>query len=124
MLLFYISDGHFNQTMREIKNSSNFRISPVMYENAGLYECIADNGIPPKIRTNFSLTIRGINFKLLYTNLLYYTHYLVSFILKCNLFYDVENAFLMQNFKFDLSSILLLTGRCWCYKYFDVSCMT
>lgn len=43
------------------RNSSIFRISSVSYEDAGIYECVADNGIPPSIRANFTMTIRGRN---------------------------------------------------------------
>ncbi|KAG8172827.1 hypothetical protein JTE90_022929 [Oedothorax gibbosus] len=55
-----LTNGNLTESLREIRNSSIFQISPVLYENAGLYECIADNGIQPKIRTNFSLTIRDV----------------------------------------------------------------
>lgn len=43
------------------KNSSLFKIPSISYEDAGVYECVADNGIPPAIRTNFTLTIRGMD---------------------------------------------------------------
>ncbi|KAG8178107.1 hypothetical protein JTE90_017454 [Oedothorax gibbosus] len=54
-----LTNENLSESLREIRNSSTFQLSPVLYENAGLYECIADNGIQPKIRTNFSLTIRA-----------------------------------------------------------------
>lgn len=37
-----------------------FRIPSVTYENAGIYECEADNGIMPAINTNFTIIIRGM----------------------------------------------------------------
>ncbi|GFV73982.1 hemicentin-1 [Trichonephila clavipes] len=42
------------------KNSSILKISPVTYDHSGLYECIADNGISPSIKTNFTLSVRVI----------------------------------------------------------------
>ncbi|GFR22302.1 basement membrane-specific heparan sulfate proteoglycan core protein [Trichonephila clavata] len=45
----------------DTKDSSLLRLSPVSYEDAGVYECMADNGIPPVITSNFTLTIRGRN---------------------------------------------------------------
>lgn len=42
-------------------NNSTLRISFVTYEDAGVYECEADNGINPGIKANFTVTIRGKN---------------------------------------------------------------
>lgn len=39
------------------------KIPRVSYEDAGNYECSADNGIPPIIRNNFTISIRGMNVK-------------------------------------------------------------
>ncbi|GFS52408.1 titin [Trichonephila inaurata madagascariensis] len=44
----------------DAKDSSLLRLSPVSYEDAGVYECMADNGIPPVITSNFTLTIRDV----------------------------------------------------------------
>ncbi|GIY67333.1 titin [Caerostris darwini] len=41
-------------------NGSVLRIPKISYEDAGIYECSADNGIPPAIKTNFSITIRDV----------------------------------------------------------------
>lgn len=41
------------------ENSSILQIPSVSYEDAGFYECIADNGIQPSLKSNFSITIRG-----------------------------------------------------------------
>ncbi|GFT23978.1 titin, partial [Nephila pilipes] len=40
------------------RNSSTLKISPVTYDHSGLYECEADNGISPSIKTNFTLSVR------------------------------------------------------------------
>lgn len=45
-----------------LKRENNYtilEIKSVSYTDSGFYECIADNGIPPIIKTNFSITIRG-----------------------------------------------------------------
>ncbi|GFR22298.1 hemicentin-1, partial [Trichonephila clavata] len=47
------------------RNSSILKISPVTYDHSGLYECIADNGISPSIKTNFTLSVRGRIFVLM-----------------------------------------------------------
>ncbi|GBL76499.1 Titin [Araneus ventricosus] len=46
------------EASKDTKNSSILRIPHVSYEDAGVYECIADNGIPLAITSNFTLTIR------------------------------------------------------------------
>ncbi|XP_035230462.1 Down syndrome cell adhesion molecule-like protein Dscam2 [Stegodyphus dumicola] len=46
---------------KERGNSSILKISSALPEDAGYYECEADNGILPGIRTNFSITIRGMS---------------------------------------------------------------
>lgn len=43
---------------RSIDNSI-LKISSVSYEDAGYYECIAENGVALAIRSNFSIYIRG-----------------------------------------------------------------
>ncbi|GFU50491.1 titin [Nephila pilipes] len=53
-----IIDVSLTQT-NDNRNSSILRISPVAYDDAGFYECVADNGISPAISSNFTLTIRG-----------------------------------------------------------------
>lgn len=45
----------------ENKNSSTLQISSISYDDSGLYVCIADNGIEQSIKTNFTLTIRGMD---------------------------------------------------------------
>ncbi|XP_055938210.1 cell adhesion molecule DSCAML1-like [Argiope bruennichi] len=40
------------------QNSTVLHISKVSSDDAGMYECIADNGIPPTIISNFTITIR------------------------------------------------------------------
>lgn len=40
-------------------NSSVLHISSVSYDDAGFYQCIVNNGIPPNLKANFSITIRG-----------------------------------------------------------------
>lgn len=62
LILINILDEHLSRTSSDSKNSSLLRISLVQYENAGTYECVADNGIEPIIKTNFTLTIRGKDF--------------------------------------------------------------
>lgn len=39
-----------------------FRIPVVSEEDAGDYECVADNGIVPSITSNFTITINGMHF--------------------------------------------------------------
>ncbi|CAL1281289.1 unnamed protein product [Larinioides sclopetarius] len=53
-----VIDVNFSQMTNDLRNSSILRISSVSYEDAGIYECIVDNGIPPPISSNFTLIIR------------------------------------------------------------------
>ncbi|GFU28492.1 titin [Nephila pilipes] len=41
------------------RNGSSLKFPRLSYDDAGMYECSADNGISPMIKTNFSVTIRG-----------------------------------------------------------------
>lgn len=41
-------------------SNNTLRIPLVTYEDAGVYECEADNGITPSMKANFTVTIRGI----------------------------------------------------------------
>lgn len=47
------------RSLAEGKGSSSLTIAPVSYDDGGVYECVADNGIQPIIKSNFTLTIRG-----------------------------------------------------------------
>lgn len=49
--------------LNEMTNAdkSILKIPFVDHEAAGLYECEADNGIIPTLKTNFTITIRGKN---------------------------------------------------------------
>lgn len=53
------SESKSSTLLAEGKSSSSLNISPISYGDAGVYECIADNGIQPVIKSNFTLTIRG-----------------------------------------------------------------
>lgn len=64
-MFFFLSETQtaehfFNSTL--IDALDTLKIQSVSFEDAGLYECVADNGIPPSIKTNFSLTIRGMKY--------------------------------------------------------------
>lgn len=55
----------FDAMKSEIFNSfsnGTLKLTSVSAEDAGLYECIADNGIPPAIKSNFTIFIRGTYF--------------------------------------------------------------
>lgn len=41
-------------------NSGKLRIALVKESDAGDYVCVADNGIPPSIISNFTITIHGM----------------------------------------------------------------
>lgn len=45
----------------EGKGSSSLIISRITYDDAGVYECVANNDIQPTIKSNFTLIIRGTN---------------------------------------------------------------
>lgn len=45
----------------DTENSSTLKLSPISYDDAGFYVCVADNGIEPSIKSNFTLVIRGMN---------------------------------------------------------------
>ncbi|GIY09039.1 hypothetical protein CEXT_337741 [Caerostris extrusa] len=47
---------HLNDTNVE---NSVLKISSVTSDDAGIYECVADNGIPPSIKVNFTIVIRA-----------------------------------------------------------------
>lgn len=47
------------RSLAEGKGSTSLTIAPVSYDDGGVYECVADNGIQPVIKSNFTLTIRG-----------------------------------------------------------------
>lgn len=57
------ADGNVEkiQHLNDMKNSSVFSISSVSYQDAGVYECSAENGIQPAIKANFTLIIRGMS---------------------------------------------------------------
>lgn len=63
IIIFSDTDGlKFTKTLTygELKlNNTTFKIPSVSYGDAGLYECEAENGVPPIIKSNFSLSIRG-----------------------------------------------------------------
>lgn len=61
---FSEKDGKFIPFLLENASQdqqSELRISSVSYENAGLYECRADNSVLQSISSNFTVTIRGRN---------------------------------------------------------------
>lgn len=64
--IFFFSDNQLSELISNVnevenshKNNSLLVIPSVSYTDSGYYECIASNGIPPLIKTNFSITIRG-----------------------------------------------------------------
>lgn len=52
-------ESKIHRQLVEGKGSSSLTIAPITYDDAGVYECVADNGIQPIIKSNFTLTIRG-----------------------------------------------------------------
>lgn len=50
---------HFNGS-HSPTNDTLLKFAKVSSDDAGLYECTADNGIQPTIRTNFTITILGM----------------------------------------------------------------
>lgn len=58
--------GEYEIVKKEFNDESvlpgTFRIPVVSEEDAGDYECIADNGIVPSISSNFTITINGMHF--------------------------------------------------------------
>ncbi|GFU28493.1 titin [Nephila pilipes] len=51
--LYNINSTNFNNS------DSTLKIPRVSYGDSGIYQCIADNGIHPSIKANFTVTIRG-----------------------------------------------------------------
>lgn len=41
--------------------NSTLKINPVTFDDEGIYECYADNGIGSGLKTNFSIIVRGMN---------------------------------------------------------------
>lgn len=65
-LIFYFSDKGLSELISNVhetenihRNNSLMVIPSVSYTDSGYYECIASNGIPSPIKSNFSITIRG-----------------------------------------------------------------
>lgn len=48
------------RTNNDVKNTSVLKFPSVSYTDAGIYECIAENDIPPSIRSNFTINIHGM----------------------------------------------------------------
>ncbi|XP_054724331.1 leucine-rich repeats and immunoglobulin-like domains protein 3 [Uloborus diversus] len=53
------SGSSYERVNFTFNQNGDFRIPSVTYNDAGTYQCTADNGIPPAIQTNFTITIRG-----------------------------------------------------------------
>lgn len=62
IILFILLENSYTTLTPTTESSETLSISSVGSNDSGTYQCIADNGIPPSIESNFTLTIRGTSY--------------------------------------------------------------